>query len=356
VSVNVYFALGGGDSSRMQHAIEGMKSGMTQIYFAMTGGGSSGGHQWNGALREAKRCQEVPELSLLMSYHYFSNKSAQWMRDQFPDIKTRIFIDSGGFSAMTLGEPVRLKDYARYLVDNKSAIDVYANLDAVGDGDKTHRNQTIMEAEGLSPIPVFHVNTDFRHLDRILERGYPYIALGGMVPYMRGGGKKKLAVWLRQVFARIGKRDVKVHGFGVGTTWKIASGFPWYSIDSSSWVRGFKYRVAAIFDDERGHFIPIDLGSSSRDAMKYADVIRRYGFSPRDFYPHYNDLKAGALSVMSLLRAEAWLRDNRREGLEHGEEERGEDERDENAEGNATPSRIRDRSQTGPKARRLQRP
>lgn len=282
----VIFALNAGDLDRMRFALD----------------------------RIGPTSQKVTELSLLMSYFYFRTWTARRMREQIPPtIKMHIFVDSGGFSAMTLGEPIRLKDYARWLADNEKDLDVYANLDVIGDGAKTLRNQEILEAEGLSPIPVFHVNSDLRWLDQMLERGYPYIAIGGMVPYMVHGGQTKLAAWLRNVFARLRDRETKVHGFGVGTTWKIVSGFPWHSIDSSSWVGGFKYRIVRAFDTERAGFRLLNFGSQSRDAMKYAEIIRRYGFSPKDFYPNYDAMKAGAFSVMSLLRAEEWLRNRARD-------------------------------------------
>lgn len=261
-------------------------------------------------LAEGLRRESTPELSLLVSFYYFARWNLRRIHSKFPGIKLNLFVDSGGFSAATCGGVVRLKDYAAWVEKNRQYIDVYANLDVIGDPEKTARNQAILESEGLRPVPVFHVGSDFKHLEAILERGYDYIAFGGMVPYLRGSAVP-LMKWLHRAFSFIDPTKTRVHGFGVGTTWRVARDYPWFSIDSSAWTSVFQFRVASVFDEGRGDFVQIDLGSMGKgEVLKYGSLIRSYGFSPNDFYPasKFTYPKAGVLSVMSVLRAERYLR------------------------------------------------
>lgn len=251
----------------------------------------------------------LPELALLCSFHYFRRTSLAGVRARFPGVALKLFADSGGFSASTLGETVRLADYARWLRANKRELTQYANLDVIGDPETTARNQRVLESEGLEPIPVFHVGSDFRHLAEILERSNR-VCLGGMVPHIKAE-RGKLAAWIAACFARM-KPSTRVHGFGLGTSWKLCRSFPWDSLDSSSWTSAFQYRQVDVFDEGRGQFTSVSLSTAGGKAVwKHADLLRTYGFSPGDFYPpsRFSYLKAGALTVASVLRAQRWLRE-----------------------------------------------
>lgn len=287
---------------------EAMKQGIKLYLAGIDGSGP------NPAALLAHEHAPIQELSILASYFYFKKWTVKRIKQRYEGVPVTIFADSGGFSGMSLNQHVRLKDYITWIQENKEDIAFYANLDSIGDPIKTRRNQRIMEGEGLKPIPVFHVNSDWKYLEEMIADGAKYIALGGMVPYLKGHSKSALGNWVRHAFERLG--DCKVHGFGVGTTWDIAKFFPWASIDSSSWTSVFQFRQLALFDEKKANYIPIDLGSESKDIFKHAALLKLYGFTPGDFYPpqRYSYVKAGALSVMSVLRAEAWLRKHGGEG------------------------------------------
>jgi hypothetical protein len=151
--------------------------------------------------------------------------------------KIHLFLDSGAFSAKTQGITINIKEYIAFIKDNLDIIGVYANLDVIGDAKATYINQKIMEREGLKPIPVYHVGEDEKWLIKYLESGYSYIALGGMVK----GSASSLKSWLDHTWenhlidpiTRLPK--VKIHGFGL-TSLTLMLRYPWYSVDSTSWV------------------------------------------------------------------------------------------------------------------------
>jgi len=144
-----------------------------------------------------------------------------------------LFIDSGAFSASTRGVKIDIDEYCDWLLEFEPHIEVYANLDVIGDPEATMRNQRYMERRGLHPLPVFHYGSDFGLLKELAAE-YSYIALGGMVPLSRQ--KKKLRHFLARCFS-ITTDQVKVHGFGLTATWALET-FPFYSVDSASWLVG----------------------------------------------------------------------------------------------------------------------
>ncbi|MDX9918334.1 MAG: hypothetical protein RBT15_10050 [Gudongella sp.] len=147
-----------------------------------------------------------------------------------------LFLDSGAYSAWSQGKTIDIQQYIQFIKDHQDVIDIYANLDVIGDPAATWENQLIMEKVGLHPLPVFHYGEDEQWLEQILGRGYPYIGLGGMVPIPT----IKLFHWLNNLFTNYltdsnGMPIVKVHGFGM-TKVKLMILYPFYSVDSTSWV------------------------------------------------------------------------------------------------------------------------
>ena len=143
----------------------------------------------------------------------------------------KIFLDSGGFSAFTLGKEIKIDEYCNFIKKYHKQIDHYAQLDCIGDEEGTEKNQKYMESRGLNPLPVFHFKGDFKRLER-LSKEYDYICLGGLVPLAKA--KPILRAHLDKCFSII-KDNCKVHGFGM-TGMDILERYPWYSVDSTSWI------------------------------------------------------------------------------------------------------------------------
>lgn len=205
---------------------------------------------------------ERKEVYTLESFWYKSRLIKAFER--YPTFK--IFLDSGAYSwdhNLTMqGKKVTEKDelnyldsYIKFIKKYEDRLYVYANLDFVGDPEKTFKMQERMEEAGLNPIPVFHYVKDqgllgvddahFEYLKRILEN-HDYIALGGGVSgglfsykYMTRFGKK---AW--KVIKATG-RDVKVHGFGL-TSVPVMMRYPWHSVDSTNWIKSAAFGIVYI--------------------------------------------------------------------------------------------------------------
>lgn len=186
---------------------------------------------------EKRLVENIPHI--LESWHYVGK---QKFVDEMRADGAKIFLDSGAFSAFTLGVSLSVKDYCDYIDRNRDIIRMEDGvmmasvLDGIGDPLQTWRNQYEMELRGVTPLPCFHSGEDERYLEHYVAN-YPYITLGGMV----GASTKQLCVWLDRIWDRYlvdgaGRPKVRVHGFGI-TAIPIMERYPWYSCDSSSWIQ-----------------------------------------------------------------------------------------------------------------------
>ena len=250
------------------------------------------------------------DFKILLSYHYYKNYDLdEVLRDKFDEPFPQIFIDSGAYSAFSVGAEIDLREYADFLKRNRHRITTYANLDSIGDAARTLENQKRLEDMGLRPLPVFHTGESWSYLEHYIEN-YNYIALGGMVPYLKD--HKRLMPWLIRAFKMAQDRSV-FHGFGC-TNFNITRSLPWYSIDSSSWLSGARFGNIPLFDLKAGKFISVTL-RNYREIYRYANLIREHSYEPDVFAEASKNTHAAnyTISALAYMRAEAWLRSH------HGE-------------------------------------
>lgn len=175
----------------------------------------------------------------LESYHYIGKGKYV---DRIRETGVKVFLDSGAFSAFSLGVQVDLPAYCRWIHQNSDIIRVEDGalmasvLDGIGDPLQTYRNQLAMEELGVRPLPCFHYGEDERYLEWYISN-YEYITIGGMVPI----STPQLFHWLDRIWNKYlcdgsGRARIKVHGFGL-TSVPLMQEYPWFSVDSSSWVQ-----------------------------------------------------------------------------------------------------------------------
>lgn len=168
-------------------------------------------------------------------YHCVDGFENKWFMKNKTN-KVDLFLDSGAFSAWSQGEEIDIQEYISFIKKNEKHINLYSNLDVIGNAAATWENQKIMEKAGTNPVPVFHYGEDIKWLKKLLRKKYEYISLGGMVPI----STKDLIPWLDDLWANYltdekGMPVCKVHGFGL-TALRLMLRYPWYSVDSTSWV------------------------------------------------------------------------------------------------------------------------
>ena len=166
----------------------------------------------------------------------------------------KIFLDSGAYSAFTKKIKVDIQEYIDFIKTHQDSIHMYSNLDDITCPVNTYKNQKIMEKAGLNPLPVFHYKENITYLYKYIEEGYEYLGLGGLVPI----GNSDLARWLDTMFInelsyKDGLPKIKLHGFGL-TSPKLMLRYPWYSVDSTAWMKRAFYGGIYIPSFHNGKF------------------------------------------------------------------------------------------------------
>jgi hypothetical protein len=129
------------------------------------------------------------------------------------------------------------QSYADFLKENYRKFETIINLDIINNGEATWENQKWFEKQGLNVIPVWHYGTDIKWLENYMNNGYKHIALGGLHPTPFKELKEPLdEIWIKYWLDKKGYPKVKVHGFAV-TGPKLIYRYPWWSVDSTSWVK-----------------------------------------------------------------------------------------------------------------------
>lgn len=210
---------------------------------------------------------------VLESFHYVHKPQyVEAMRTN----GAKVFLDSGAFSAHTLGVEMSLPGYCHYIQENQDIIRIEEDalmasvLDGIGDPLQTYRNQLEMEARGVRPLPCFHFGEDERYLEYYVAN-YSYITIGGMV----GKSVPQLMTWLDRVWNKYmvdgaGRPKTKVHAFGI-TSIPVMESYPWFSCDSSSWVQSANF--GGVILPGFGPIKVSDKSPSRHDAGQHASTM-----------------------------------------------------------------------------------
>jgi len=164
----------------------------------------------------------------------------------------KLMLDSGAYTAWKQGTPIKLKDYIDFILETKDVWTTVVNLDMIPG--KPNQPVTPAEAEraaeigwenylqlkealapyGITPLHVFHRGENFKWLEKLVKES-EYI---GLAPKTDGGTAVKMT-WLDRCMKYVtddkGWPIRKLHGFAI-TAPELIRRFPWYSVDSASWI------------------------------------------------------------------------------------------------------------------------
>lgn len=179
----------------------------------------------------------------------FSGTSKVTKRIAELDGVTSLFIDSGAYSAWSIGKTLDVRDYAAWARHVASRVPEahIASLDVIP-GVKgttptsaefaramrdslTHGN--MLRAAGLKVSEAYHFGEPIEHLHHLVERRQPgeLLCLGGLV----GRKQPDILAFCDGVFHELLKLPElpPVHGFGL-TRFRMMRRYPWYSCDSTT--------------------------------------------------------------------------------------------------------------------------
>ena len=206
--------------------------------------------------------------------------------------KPKFFLDSGAFTAWSKGVRISLKKYMEFIEKNHDMITAYANLDAIGDVERTWKNQAKMEHAGFKPLPIYHTEDPPEYLQKCIAE-YDHFCLGGMA---RGYGaearKTFLDKWFKEICTTPEEFPVaKIHGFGL-TDLELMLRYPWHSVDS------FTPIISAIWGSvllpkvrhDGMHYRSIDFYKASSQGTHKTGAVNSFLSLPKELQDAYKEL------------------------------------------------------------------
>ena len=109
----------------------------------------------------------------------------------------------------------------------------FLSLDVIGDVRKTFQNYIKTISYGYThAIPVFHYGSDINYLEKYINLGATYIALGGTV---LSKNRKELIEWVRNIVYKY--QEVSFHLLGNMNPVVLSECLKLHSCDSSAWIQ-----------------------------------------------------------------------------------------------------------------------
>lgn len=182
----------------------------------------------------------------------------------------RILLDSGAFSRALGIVDFTLQDYVNFLHRYGKMFFRYITLDIAVRGEiteekilhsitETKYNLEVLEKEGLNPLPVYQRSWNkFNVLEEYLEK-YDYICIAGLT-YGIHENADEFKIYLDKIFNLNEKYKRKLHGLGLTTDIYLKQ-YPFYSVDSTSWLQGTK--SATIYENIMDKYKPVGVDNKA---------------------------------------------------------------------------------------------
>lgn len=185
-------------------------------------------HVVSGNKHELEALTKVKPSHILVSYYYFKNKSMRTLCEEL-GYQPKILLDSGAYSAFSIGRNISPIDYMNYIDQNLTYLDWYISLDVIGDPWLSEKYYEIMRKKNYTPCPVYHIGDPWEYLERYVADS-ERVSLGGTV-FIKD--KKKVADWICSVQEKY--PNTRFHLLGSSSTWILdIPGLE--SCDSSTWI------------------------------------------------------------------------------------------------------------------------
>jgi hypothetical protein len=237
------------------------------------------------------------KLNLLVAYPYFTKEVAAAIKRR--ESETRLFVDSGAFTAWKAGKPIALDDYCRFLESLPITPWRYFALDIVGDPHGSMRNYELMLKRGFKPVPVFTRGEDPSVFDDYYKTT-DLVGIGGLVQ------TPKAINFVKGVMQKTRGRNVHLLGFGNADA--IAWAKP-YSFDSSSWSSGVRFGAIHLYDRNGVWLKKFTYDDLPRLSENHKRVLAIHGCDPSQLADREQWKNAGDNKRwLQIIPARAWVR------------------------------------------------
>lgn len=209
----------------------------------------------------------------LLSYWYAQDADVEAIARDY-----RLIGDCGAFSAMSVGARIDIDAYAAWVKQWGDFMYWAASLDVIDSVSESLDNyRHLRDVHGLDVVPTVHWREPLETIDAYVQDGATFIGLGGLASTGYTSGK---LAWCLAMFkyAKARHPEVKFHGWGVFAG-RLVRPLPWYSVDSSRYVRGVRRGLLSLFDPTTGGFFEVRM--NGHHSHHHALVLRdHYGVEP----------------------------------------------------------------------------
>lgn len=202
-----------------------------------------------------KRAALVDDIKNRLSSYWYYHEDSFYERPNFQRGLgvNNIFLDSGAFS-LHVKKIVKEGDkeykyyhtkefwdyvdsYANFVKKYEKYLDVYVSVDVIKHAELTLKVQDYLEnTHKLKPMPVLHTGASIKEIEPYLVN-HERIGMGGLG---QATNYKVYTEWADRVFKFLHSQSHqtsgwKIHGFAM-TSAPLMYRYPWYSVDSSTWM------------------------------------------------------------------------------------------------------------------------
>ena len=228
---------------------------------------------WKATAAELDRSRGP--VGLLASFFYYRTFDFGTLP---PDVT--LIMDSGAFSAWTLGKQITPADYAAWLKKWAGRYWFAFNLDVIGDEAGSYRQWMQLRDLGVNTVPVVHFGDQPDEvLARYLRQGdVPRVAISGGA--MRAANRGQVLAWQAHVlrWLRDNAPETRTHGLGVHLASQLAR-LPWDTIDSSTYTMAWRFARLGLYRPKARRWKTVPLDGHTLPA-KYGADVRHYGIDP----------------------------------------------------------------------------
>lgn len=226
---------------------------------------------------------------------------ANWTINKLP--QSKLFIDSGAYTAYTKNVTVNVDNYIDYLNSITYKCTMFAQLDTIpGQMGKPKTNEERLNAPKLSwenyiymrdklkepekLIPIFHQGENYKWLWNMLEWTDSYnkhISYIGISPAVDVPGLEEFLTESFNIISKSSNPNVKTHAFGM-TQLKLLELYPYTSADSTSWklsaAMGSIYTPwGLVYVSDRGERDKSYIKNNPVAYNRLIEYLQKYGYS-----------------------------------------------------------------------------
>lgn len=287
---------------------------------------------------EVKRDLEYPQL---FAWNLEGKALLEWVKylKEHPECKCKLVVDSGAYSAWSIGKKFDMDAYIDFLNTNDVIEQAFwcAEADVIPGSfgvdpteeeraeapKKSWENYLYMIDHVKIPkkiVPIFHQGEDFKYLKQMLEFKFPG---GDHIPYIGISPRNDVHVnekikWYEHVWKIIKESsnpNVLTHNFGM-TSISVMEQFPSCSSDSTSWIRSASFgnilipiqgKVKAVLVSDRKKNSPDHIYNQSEEVRNTVDNFCKsigHGLTIEDLVE--NDPVGKKRMLFNLLSLNVW--------------------------------------------------